>query len=433
MDPVRQDRLPIAADYLPGVFSFAQQAEPLLYFLIAFLVLFGFLVGASYIGADLNSGGVVNLLLWRPRRLTVLGAKLGTLLGTVLALALVASLVYLATFWVIGQTAGLAGRLSGDFWRSLGAIHGRGLVLVLLATALGFAIATLGRHTSAALGAAAAYAVVWELGARLVLEIIDARRPDQLMLSSYIGAWLTGEAQFLDPRVCAGRSDNAYCDGLLQPDLGAGAGGAARDHRWVDRGGVRRVPPPRPDLRPSRAAPRGRPGSARACSMAAAGEIFLHMTAPAGSADGGAEHLVADRVQRGAQRAAQDRLLGQPGGHHPWPDQGDRGDLAAAPARPAPAPPAWPTSPASTTSGGSSTTQVLATPSASRRASSSSSGPPAAPAATAARTASAASAARNPCSRATARTASAAGQLLEGRLGAGRETSRGMGAPGTGR
>ncbi|MFF5178925.1 ABC transporter permease subunit [Micromonospora sp. NPDC000316] len=212
IDPTRQDRFPIAADFLPGVFSFANQAQPLLYFLIAFLVLFGFLVGASYIGADLNSGGVVNLLLWRPRRLTVLGAKLGTLLGMVLALSVVASLFYLATFWVIGQNAGLAGRLDGEFWRSLGAIHGRGLVLVLLASALGFAIATLGRHTSAALGAVAAYAVVWELGARVVLAIVDARRPDLLMLSSHIGAWLTGESEYWDPQLCA--PDSGTCDGF---------------------------------------------------------------------------------------------------------------------------------------------------------------------------------------------------------------------------
>ncbi|WP_030487352.1 ABC transporter permease subunit [Micromonospora chokoriensis] len=214
IDPIRQDRLPIAADYLSGVFNFADQARPLLYFLIAFLVLFGFLVGASYIGADLNSGGVVNLLLWRPRRMTVLAAKLGTLLGTVLVLALLASAAYLATFWMIGQTAGLPGRLDGDFWRSLGAVHGRGLVLVLLASAVGFAIATLGRHTSAALGALAAYAVVWELGGRLVLEIIDARRPDRLMLSSHIGAWLSGGARFFDPRLCAGSSGTDYCEGF---------------------------------------------------------------------------------------------------------------------------------------------------------------------------------------------------------------------------
>ncbi|MBG6102647.1 MULTISPECIES: ABC transporter permease subunit [Micromonospora] len=220
VDPIRQDRLPIAADYLPGVFTFAEQAEPLLYFLIAFLVLFGFLVGASYIGADLNSGGVVNLLLWRPRRVTVLAAKLGTLLGTVLVLALLASVAYLAAFWVIGQTAGLPGRLDGDFWRSLGVVHGRGLVLVLLASALGFAIATLGRHTSAALGAFAAYAVVWELGARLVLEIVDARKSDLFMLSSHIGAWLNGGARFYDERLCTG-GPGLNCDPFYTITSGA--------------------------------------------------------------------------------------------------------------------------------------------------------------------------------------------------------------------
>ncbi|MET8088686.1 ABC transporter permease subunit [Micromonospora sp. NPDC005220] len=220
IDPIRQERLPIPADYLPGVFTFAEQARPLLYFLIAFLVLFGFLVGASYIGADLTSGGVVNLLLWRPRRMAVLVAKLGTLLGTVLVLALLASVFYLGTFWVIGQTAGLPGRLDGDFWSSLGAVHGRGLLLVLLASTLGFAIATLGRHTSAALGAFAAYAVVWELGARLVLEIIDAPKSDLFMLSSHVGAWLNGGARFYDERLCTG-SAGPNCDAFYGITWGA--------------------------------------------------------------------------------------------------------------------------------------------------------------------------------------------------------------------
>ena len=88
------------------------------------------------------------------------------------------------------------------------------MVLVLLATALGFAIATLGRHTSAALGAVAAYAVLWELGGRLVLQIVDAPRPDQLMLSSHIGAWLTGEARFWDGRLCNGGDMGPLCDGF---------------------------------------------------------------------------------------------------------------------------------------------------------------------------------------------------------------------------
>ncbi|MGK5442273.1 ABC transporter permease subunit [Micromonospora sp. URMC 105] len=213
VDPVLQDQLPVAADYLTGVFVFGQQAGPLLYFLIAFLLLFGFLVGASYIGADLNSGGVVNLLLWRPRRMTVLGAKLGTLLGVVALLSLVATVVYLGTFWTIAQTAGLPGRLDAVFWQDLAGRYGRGLLLVLLTTALGFGIATLGRHTSAALGAVAAYVVVWELGARVVFEILDVARPDQLMLSTYVTAWLTGQLQLTDNQACRSASGFDICDG----------------------------------------------------------------------------------------------------------------------------------------------------------------------------------------------------------------------------
>ncbi|MET8907163.1 ABC transporter permease subunit [Micromonospora sp. NPDC004551] len=212
IDPALMEKLPSTADYLSGVFVFANEAEPLLYFLIAFLAMFGFLVGASYIGADLNSGGVVNLLLWRPRRLAVLGAKLGTLLGGLLGLSALASVVYLGVFWLIGEASGLTGRLGGGFWSSLAAVWVRGLVLVLLAAALGFALATLGRHTSAALGTVAAYLVVWELGARLVFQILSVTRPDRFMLSSYLAAWLSGEARFWDNDACSG-DIAGFCDG----------------------------------------------------------------------------------------------------------------------------------------------------------------------------------------------------------------------------
>ncbi|MFI7211858.1 ABC transporter permease subunit [Micromonospora maritima] len=212
IDPAQSETLPTASDYLSGVFVFAREAEPLLFFLVAFLALFGFLVGASYIGADLNSGGVVNLLLWRPRRPTVLAAKLGTLLGGLLALSVLASVAYLGAFWLIGQASGLTGRTGGDFWVTLGAIWARGLVLVLATAALGFAIATLGRHTSAALGTVAAYVVVWELGARLVFQILEVGRPDRFMLSSYLAAWLNGEVRFWDGNACS-TGISGFCDG----------------------------------------------------------------------------------------------------------------------------------------------------------------------------------------------------------------------------
>jgi ABC-2 type transport system permease protein len=200
-----------STDFLYGVFVFEREIRGLMYFLVAFLALFGFLVGASYIGADLTSGGMTNLLLWRPQRMTVLGAKLGTLIGSVLALSAVASVVYLGAFWTIAQVGGLPGDLDAEFWRWLGLTAGRGLSLTLLATALGFSIATLGRHTAAALGVVAGYAIVWEIGARIVMHIVEVARPDQWMLSTYLGAWLIGEVELWDRSGCRG-DFSGFCD-----------------------------------------------------------------------------------------------------------------------------------------------------------------------------------------------------------------------------
>ena len=37
----------------------------------AILALVGFVIGASFVGAEWSTGGMMNLLLWRPKRLTV--------------------------------------------------------------------------------------------------------------------------------------------------------------------------------------------------------------------------------------------------------------------------------------------------------------------------------------------------------------------------
>ena len=93
-------------------------------------------------------------------------------------ISLAATAVYLGgVVWTIAQIAGLPGRLNGEFWRSFGGLYGRGHGGGAARRRAGFAIATLGRHTSAALGAVGRVPVVWELGARLVLEIVDEGGP----------------------------------------------------------------------------------------------------------------------------------------------------------------------------------------------------------------------------------------------------------------
>ncbi|MFB9234158.1 ABC transporter permease [Plantactinospora siamensis] len=196
-----RDRL---SDHLASVFVFAEQIRPLAYFLVAFLVLFGFLVGASSVGAELATGGMTNLLLWRPNRTAVLGVKLGTVLGATAALSVLASAGYLGAFWLVARTTGLVGTPTTGFWTDLAGLLGRGLGLVLIATALGFAIAALGRHTAAALGVAAGYAVVWEGGIRVVMEISEFRGSEYWMFSTYLVAWLRGKLVLIDSGPCVG-------------------------------------------------------------------------------------------------------------------------------------------------------------------------------------------------------------------------------------
>ncbi|BCB87416.1 ABC transporter permease subunit [Phytohabitans suffuscus] len=196
------EREPRIEDYLFGVFVFSQEITDLVYFMIAFLALFAFLVAASFVGAELTSGGMTNLLLWRPQRVTVLGTKLGTVLAAVLALSAVASVLYIGAFYAIAEVTGVPGDLDGEFWRDLVLSVTRGLGLVLFAAAIGFGAATLGRHTAAALGLIATYAIVWEVGARIVFEVVELGRPDQYMLTSYIGAWMAGEVSFYDRFAC---------------------------------------------------------------------------------------------------------------------------------------------------------------------------------------------------------------------------------------
>jgi ABC-type transport system involved in multi-copper enzyme maturation permease subunit len=202
-----------AEDFLWGTYVFHTSIRPLLGFLTAYLALFGFLVGATFIGAELSSGGATNLLLWRPQRTTVLATKLGVLLLAVGAFSVAFSAVYVGTFYGIAQATGYVGSVDADFMSDLALLIGRGLLLALIVTAISFGVATLGRHTAASLGLLTAYAVVWEGGARIIMQVLNTNMPDPWFLSTYVGAWMTGRIELYahSGGTCMGYGNALFC------------------------------------------------------------------------------------------------------------------------------------------------------------------------------------------------------------------------------
>lgn len=197
-EELNPDRI-VPEDYLYGVFHFGLQIKNLLYFLGAFLSLFGYLVMASFIGSEMHSGGMTNLLLWRPKRLQVLGSKLAVGLGLIGALSAVFSAVYVGIFWAIARTTGYSGGVTTAFWGEIGVLGLRAIGMALFASVIAFAIATIGRHTAAALGSLLGYVIVWEGGARLVMSLVLQRAGsgvDPYFLSTYVAAWFNGEYRY---------------------------------------------------------------------------------------------------------------------------------------------------------------------------------------------------------------------------------------------
>ncbi|MEV0715445.1 ABC transporter permease subunit [Asanoa sp. NPDC050611] len=191
-----------AEAYLPYEFNFRDEFPASLEVLAAILAMVAFVVGASFVGAEWNSGGMMNLLLWRPRRVPVLLTKLGVLVGSMLGVTAVVTALWTVAFWAIGRFDGRLGELTSGVWQSFGLTGLRGVTLVLLAATIGFCLASIGRHTAMALGVGIGAIVVSEIGLRIVFELIRVQFGDRYILSTYLVAWFEKSMTIVDYRAC---------------------------------------------------------------------------------------------------------------------------------------------------------------------------------------------------------------------------------------
>ena len=188
--------------FMPSSWVFADQGGDMILLFGGILALLGFAAGASFMGAEWSSGGMANLLLWRPRRLSLLGGKLLALLLSVLASGLVLGALWLGMLLLIAVTRGSIGHVSTSLGMSLALGGVRSLTLGLFAAVAGFAIGSIGRNTASALGVAVGYVVIVEGGGLLILKALDVTRPERFLLSRYVAAWLTKTQTISGTTVC---------------------------------------------------------------------------------------------------------------------------------------------------------------------------------------------------------------------------------------
>lgn len=188
--------------YMPSTFVFKDNFPDMITTYAAILALAAFVIGASYVGAEWSSGGMMNLLLWRPQRLKVLGAKLGALLAALAALSVAVAIVWTLAFVLIAELRGSMDGMTSGAWQSIALTELRALGLILAAAALGFGLASLGRNTALALGATIGAVVVFQFGLVTVLSLAQVPFAEAWLLPVWGIAWMQKEIKLENFNAC---------------------------------------------------------------------------------------------------------------------------------------------------------------------------------------------------------------------------------------
>jgi len=147
---------------------------------IVFLLI-SVVLGASFMGAEYRSGTVENLLLWEPRRSRVLLTKyvagfLSAATATALALSFLTGLLLL-----LARVHGTYEGVDGRFWIDLVLVLFRASIAGGLMFVMAMGIATIFKHTTAAVGAILGWFVVSNV---LVEWLLRSMRQHELVINA---------------------------------------------------------------------------------------------------------------------------------------------------------------------------------------------------------------------------------------------------------
>ena len=167
-------------------FNYAFMGEIVVSVGIPFIML-GWLVGASFVGADWHNRTLTSTLTWEPRRIRLLSTKTLALSIVVFVWMALLGIGLSAALYPAAAFEGITATVDAEAWRE----HAIAILRVGGATTfaawLGFALAVVGRNTAAALGVGFVYLAIVE-------NLIRGFRPhwNDWLIGDNLGRFLVG-------------------------------------------------------------------------------------------------------------------------------------------------------------------------------------------------------------------------------------------------
>ncbi len=151
------------------------------------MIMLAWLLGASFMGAEWANRTITSTLTWEPRRLRVLGAKAAAL-ALIAFLWIVALQAYLAAvLYPAAHFRGVTAGVDAAFFGELASVAARVGALAVIASLMGFSLATVGRNTAAAFGVGFAHLAIVE-------GLVRAFKPQwsEWLIGDNLGLFLVG-------------------------------------------------------------------------------------------------------------------------------------------------------------------------------------------------------------------------------------------------
>jgi ABC-type transport system involved in multi-copper enzyme maturation permease subunit len=116
--------------------------------------------------------------------------------------------LWTGALWLTAYLRGSNAGMTEGTWMSFGLAGLRGLGMILAFGAIGFLLASIGRHTGLALGVALAVAIVGQIGVSIVLSMMQVKFFEQYLIPVHFYAWMNKQVPLESwPQTCAGNCE----------------------------------------------------------------------------------------------------------------------------------------------------------------------------------------------------------------------------------